>query len=86
MWLQKALPTFDEPFIICFDLKDHRLSNLLEFQYHCDGIFNSFAAYDTYLTEWGLLKHDKGYIAFMCLCPGTCVNHFFMQDYVLRSD
>ena len=25
MWLQKALPTFDEPFVICFDLKDHRL-------------------------------------------------------------
>ena len=31
MWLQKALPTFDEPFIICFDLKDDRLSNLLNF-------------------------------------------------------
>ena len=51
MWLQKTLPTFDEPFIICFDLKDHRLSNLLKFQYHRVGIFNSFAAYDTYLTE-----------------------------------
>ena len=54
MWLQKALPTFDEPFIICFDLKDHRPSNLLKFQYHRVGIFNSFAAYDTYLIEWGL--------------------------------
>ena len=54
MWLQKALPIFDEPFIICLDLKDHRLSNLLKFQYHRVGIFNSFAAYDTYLTDWGL--------------------------------
>ena len=52
MWLQKALPTFDEPITICFDLKDHRLSNLLKFKYHGVGIFNSFAA--TYLTEWDL--------------------------------
>ena len=77
MCLQNALRTFDEPFIICFDLKYHRQINLLKFQYHRVGIFNSFAVYDAYLTELGLSKHDKGYIAFMCRAPGSCPRDLF---------
>ena len=53
MCLQNALRTFDEPFIICFDLKYHKAIHS-NFNNYRVGIFNSFAVYDTYLTELGL--------------------------------
>ena len=54
MCLQNALRTFDEPFIICFDLKFTDKAIYSNFNNHRVGIFNSFAVYDTYLTELGL--------------------------------